>query len=135
MLTHVLDTSAWVAHIKDEAGGDEVTTLFNDSETQIGISTLSLVEVYGILKAIGRESEFGDIVEQYRSLFAQIILVDEKVAFRATELRQKTTSRLPGIDAVIAATAAHHGAVLVHRDKHFLAVPDDLLKQKMLYEE
>lgn len=135
MLTHVLDTSAWVAHIKDEVGGDEVTALFNDSETRIGISVISLVEVHGILKAIGREKELSDIIEQYRSLFALIVSVDEGVAFRATTLRQDTSSRLPGIDAIIAATAALHDAVLVHRDSHFLAIPDKLLKQEMLVAE
>lgn len=130
MLTHVLDTSAWVAHIKDEVGGDEVTALFNDSETRIGISAISLVEVHGILKTIGREKELSDIIEQYRSLFALIVSVDEGVALRATTLRQDTSPRLPGIDAIIAATAALHDAILVHRDSHFLAIPDDLLKQE-----
>lgn len=134
MLTHILDTSAWVAHIKDEAGGDEVTILFNDSKTRIGISVLSLVEIHGILKTIGRESELSDIVENYRSLFAEIIPVDENIAFRAITLRQDASPRLPGIDAIIAATAALQGAVLVHRDAHFSVLPADQMRQQALSE-
>ncbi len=130
MLTHLLDTSAWVAHIKDEVGGDEITGLFDDSEAQIGISALSLVEIHGVLKVIGREAELVNIVEQYRSLFAQIVPVDEAVAFRVTTLQQDTSPRLPGVDAIIAATAALQGAILVHRDAHFLAIPDEWVKQQ-----
>lgn len=134
MLTHILDTSAWVAHIKDEAGGDEVTILFNDSKTRIGISVLSLAEIHGILKTIGRESELSDLVENYRSLFAEIVPVDEDIAFRAITLRQGSSPRLPGIDAIIAATAALQGAVLVHRDGHFSTLSPDQVQQQALSE-
>lgn len=81
---------------------------------------------------IGRESELSEIVENYRSLLDQIVPVDENVAFRATTLRQGTWPRLPGVDAIIAATASVQGAVLVHRDAHFLSISDDLLNQELL---
>lgn len=132
MLTHVLDTSAWIAHIRGETDGAAVTALFEDDETEIGISTLSIVELHGILKAVGKEAEFEEVVEDYRSLFAQIIPVDETIAFRAVTLRQNSSSRLPGIDAIIAASAAQNDAILVHRDSHYLAISNETLKQTML---
>jgi predicted nucleic acid-binding protein len=42
---------------------------------------------------------------------------------------------VPAIDSLIAATAAHHGAILVHCDPHFLALPDEEIKQQFLAAE
>ncbi len=121
--------------MKDEAGGNEIAVLFDDKETHIGISVLSFVEIHGVLRAIGREADLANIVEQYRPLFAEVVPVDEDTALRAMKLRQGTSSRLPGIDAIIAATAAQHNAILVHRDAHFLAITDEGVRQQFLGEE
>jgi len=50
----------------------------------------------------------------------------------AIKLRECATDRLPTIDSLIAATAAAHNAVLVHRDPHFTAIPAEMLKQEFL---
>ena len=44
MSTYLLDTSAWLAHVFNEPGADEVTALFEDSEATIVISALSILE-------------------------------------------------------------------------------------------
>jgi predicted nucleic acid-binding protein len=38
-------------------------------------------------------------------------------------LRHKATARVATVDALITATAAYRGAILVHRDPHFAALP------------
>jgi predicted nucleic acid-binding protein len=131
-LTHLLDTSAWLAHIFDEPGADAITALLENMETELGISTLSIVETHGRFRARGRESEFDEMLDIYRRLFTRILPVSEAIALRAIVLREAASARVPAIDSLIAATAAHHGAILVHRDPHFLAVAEGEVKQQFL---
>ncbi len=132
MLTYVLDTSAWIAHIQQEPGWKTISALLRDGERQVGISALSLIELYGRLRSFNQEKEFEHILEDYRDLLLLIIPVDAEVALRAIALRQAATARFPAIDSLIAATAAHYEAILVHRDPHFLTIPNKSLKQKLL---
>lgn len=132
MLTHLLDTSAWLAHILDEPEGDEITALFEDSETKIGLSVLSILEVNAVFRRKNRSVEFNELLEYYMLLFDRLIPSDEAVVRQAIALREATPARLPAMDSLIAATAAHHDAILIHRDPHFLSIPDTSLKQKLL---
>lgn len=131
-LTHILDTSAWLAHIFDEPGADAITALLENKETELGVSTLSIVEAHGRFRARGRESEFDEMLDIYRRLFTHILPVSEAIALRAIVLREAASARVPAIDSLIAATAAHHGAILVHRDPHFLALAGEEVKQQFL---
>lgn len=135
MLTHVLDTSAWLAHLFKEPGASQITSLFKDSNNRVGVSVLSLVEVYTRLRAVGREKEFKRMIEYYGYLFTSFLPVSESIALQATALRSLATSRLPTIDALIAATAAQHGAILVHRDPHFLSLATEEVNQQSLANE
>ncbi len=101
-------------------------------EDKVSISALSLVEMHARLRSFDRQEEFSQVLEDYRDLFTSVLSADEPVALRAVALRHIATARVPTIDLLIAATAAHHGAILVHRDRHFLAVPGELLQQKMI---
>lgn len=130
MLTHVLDTSAWIVHIQQEPGWELISSLLRSEVEQVGISVLSLVELHGRLRAFGREQEFEQIVEDYRDLLARIAPVDEAVARRAVSLREATAKRLPAMDSLIAATAAQHNATLVHHDGYFAALPGELVRQQ-----
>lgn len=133
MITHILDSSAWLAHIFEEPGADEVTTLFEDPETVIGISVLSLLEVHAQFRIRNLMADFHEVLESYRPLFSRIIIADEPVILRAVNLREAASARLPAIDSMIAATAALEGAVLVHRDAHFLSLSE--VKQEYLAAE
>ena len=135
MITHILDSSAWLAHIFEEPGGGEVTALFEDPETEIGISVLSLLEVHVQFRIKDRTDDFHEMVESYRPLFSRIIIANEPVILRAVNLREAASARLPAIDSMIAATAALQGAVLVHRDAHFLSLSEEWLKQQYLAAE
>ena len=132
MSTYLLDTSAWIAHILQEPGWELISTLLKSDEDQVSISALSVVELHARLRSFGRQEEFSQVLEDYRDLFISVFPVDEPVALRAVALRQIATARVPTIDSLIAATAAHHNAILVHRDSRFLEIPDDWLKQRFL---
>lgn len=132
MLTHLLDTSAWIAHIRREPGWATISDLLKSEETRVGISALSLVELHARLRSFGRETEFRQVVEDYRGLFFQIIPFDESIALQTVALRQSAGARVPAIDAMIAASAAHHDAILVHRDAHFTKLSVDQVRQYYL---
>ncbi len=132
MLTYLFDTSAWIAHIFKEPGWEYLNDLFDEDASSIGVSVVSLTELQSRLKALGHDEQFEPLYEFYRPLFDRIMPVDENVALRAIALKREATSRLPGFDALIAATASLQDAVLIHRDAHFQSVPTGRLKQKML---
>lgn len=50
---------------------------------------------------------------------------------KAVDLR-RAAQHLSYVDALIAATAAHHDTVLIHRDPHFVTIPGMLLAQEQL---
>lgn len=132
MLTYLFDTSAWIAHIFKEPGWDYLNDLFDEDEASIGISVVSLTELQSRLKALGHDDQFEPLCEAYHPLFDRIVPVDEKLALRAVALKRAAIGRLPGFDALIAASASLHESTLIHRDAHFQTIPADWLKQKLL---
>lgn len=132
MPAYLLDTSAWIVHIFKEPGWEELNALFDEDGADIIISVVSLPELQSRLKALGKDEQFEALYEFYRPLFDGIVPVDESVVLGAIAMKRAATRRLPGTDALIAATAARHGAELVHRDAHFQSVPADRIKQRML---
>ena len=135
MITHVLDSSAWIAHLQREPGWERVSDILADPETAVGISALSLVELHARLRSAGDEHKFGEVLQDYRELFAQIIPVDEAIVLRAIALRETAPARVPAIDALIAATAAHHAAALGHRDPHLATLPGEAVAQVVIGRE
>jgi len=132
MATYLLDTSAWLAHVFGEPGADQVTTLFEDPDATIALSAPSILEAHARFQARGRLDEFEEMLEMYRQLLSRIYPIDESVALRAVALRQRSTTRVPAIDTLIAATAAYHNATLVHRDPHFAGLPEGQPTQLVL---
>lgn len=111
--------SAWIAHIFKEPGWKDLNALFDEASASIGISVVSLPELQSRLKTLGKDEQFEPLLGFYRPLFDRIVPVDESIALRAIALKRTATNRLPGFDALIAATASQHDAVLIHRDAHF----------------
>ena len=69
---------------------------------------------------------------EMRALITEVVAIDEAIAELAFELYRATIERLPTLDSLIAAAASSNGAVLVHRDKLFNAIPASLLLQEYL---
>lgn len=134
-MAYLLDTSAWLAHLFGETGLLKVRQVFNEPQSQVFVSALSLIEVHARLKSLHKEKNWPAIYKDYAALFAKILPVDEQVTRVAIQLRAATPARLPTIDALIAATALAHNLTLVHRDAHLALIPDEILHQVRLPEK
>jgi predicted nucleic acid-binding protein len=128
-MTHLLDTTALLALVLRESGSEQVQALFEDDRTSAVVSVLTKAEIWARLKSLGREADFEDEWKILLSLFDAVLPVDEKVVDQSIALRRTSPERLPTIDALIAATAANHGLVLVHRDAHMRTIPHTDLTQ------
>jgi len=128
VITHVLDTSAVLAHYFNEPGAEEVDRLWQDHRNEIGLCALSVTELQGRLRVLVTDAaEVERAMKLYTEEITTMLAVDYAVARRAADLRQAATLRVPLVDAVIAAAAGLASAVLVHRDPHYAAlaaVPD-----------
>lgn len=126
-MTHLLDTTALLALMLDEAGADDVQALVDDERTRLAVSVLTKAEVWARLKSLGREAAFEEEWKFILPLFDAVLPVDQAVVDQSIALRRGTPERLPATDSMIAATAAVHGVALVHRDEHFRFIPAELL--------
>jgi predicted nucleic acid-binding protein len=128
MSSYLLDTSAVVAHYRKEVGHARVQALFDDEDAVLWFAAPSLLELDTCLRDIGIEATVRrKTVNDYGGELVHIVPVDERVVRRAMDLRDAAAGRLPAMDALIAACAAVCGAVLVHRDSHFDAIPQEVL--------
>ncbi|MCZ7640644.1 MAG: PIN domain-containing protein [Verrucomicrobia bacterium] len=106
--------------------------ILRDEEAVLDLSAAVLFEFQVRLQERGVLAQHPGTVDAYEALFDVIIPVDNVVARMAFELKRDTPERLPAMDALIAACAKVHEAVLVHRDPHIAPIPAHLLKQEPL---
>ena len=133
MITHVLDTSALLAHYLQEPGAADVNNILAGGPEQAGISLVTLVELRGRLPEVAtNEAEADRAFHLYTEKLTTILPFTRETADAAIQLRAETTPRLPLADALIAASAKQHEAVLVHRDPHMVAIPSKLVRQLVL---
>ena len=120
IVTHLLDTSALLAHYFDEAGAAEVDAIWQEPSNHPGICVLTIAELRGRLGIeIAAADEIERVVDLYVNELTSDVPVDRRVAEEAARLREASGRRLPLVDACIAACARLHDSVLVHRDPHF----------------
>lgn len=132
-MTHLLDTSALLAHYLGEPGAERVQVLFEDEAVVAGASILSLYEFELRLHQLGVDAtKRAAELNRYRGLLNEVVDVDEGVRTEAIRLRTSATAHVAAMDVLIAATASLKNATLVHRDPHFSAIPGNLLKQEVL---
>jgi predicted nucleic acid-binding protein len=130
---YLLDTSALLAHYRQETGWDEVQALFEDDEAELMIASLSLTEFGRRLRELGAaESAVEGVLSDYELLFNDVVALDTAVAKVAFVIGCRTPRRLPLADALIAAAAQVRVAVLVHRDEHMRQIPVELVRQREL---
>lgn len=129
-MPYLLDTSALLAHCRNERGSDRVQELFDAEDEEIFICSVSLPELTRRLRELGADERgVSDLVRNYKELVDEIVPVDESVAERSDDIIRASTSRLPLVDALIASAARSCNAVLVHRDSHMRAIPSKLVRQ------
>ncbi len=133
-ITHILDTSALLAHYFNEPGADTVQSLWAERDLKLGICAVTIPELRGRLSKElpphSREAE--SAADDYLGELTVCVPVDRAVAEIAWQIREATPQRLPLVDALIAATARSTGAILVHKDPHMARIPADLVKQIVL---
>lgn len=132
-MRYLLDTSALLAHYRQEDGWQEVQALFETDEADLIAASVSLTEFGRRLRELGaNETEAEEVLSAYQLLFTEIASVDVAVARAAFVLGSRTPRRLPLVDALIAAVAQAKAAVLVHRDEHMRSIPPELVLQQDL---
>lgn len=132
-MTHLLDTSALLAHYLGEPGAERVQVLFEDEAVVARASILSLYEFELRLHQLGLDAtNRAAELNRYRALLHGVVNVDEAVRSEAIRLRTGATAHVAAMDVLIAATAALKNSTLVHRDPHFTSIPGTLLKQEIL---
>jgi predicted nucleic acid-binding protein len=134
-VTHVLDTSAILAHYFDEPGAEVVAEIWADDSNTVGVSVVAAAELKGrLLVESSDDGEANAAAHAYLDELTVSLPVDRATAELAWQLRLSVPGRLPLVDALIAAAARERGAILVHRDPHLSQIPDRLVQQLVLSE-
>lgn len=131
-MNYLLDSSALLAFYFGESGARRVGEILADDQTNVSLSVLTAAEFWSRLRAEGWEEAFDNEWRLISKAVSAVIPITLEVVLLSLPLRTAATARLPQIDALIAATAALQGAILIHRDPHFTAIPAHLLRQEML---
>lgn len=123
-MTHLLDTSAILAHYLDEPGADEVENLLAQGPGVVALAAPSWFELDTRLRELVPEAEEREhVFQQYTLSLSTLLPVDAVSCLAAIRLRNAAPSRLPLADALIAGVADAAGLILVHRDPHFDTIP------------
>jgi len=129
-MKHLLDTSALLAHHRQEPGWEKVQAVFEAADSEPIIASISLTELARRLKELGAtEVEALKTTAEYKALAVEVVAIDGAIALDAFALACRATTRLPLADALIAAAAKSRDAKLVHRDAHMRGIPAELLTQ------
>ncbi|MGA2380338.1 MAG: PIN domain-containing protein [Spirochaetia bacterium] len=132
-VTHVLDTSALLAHFFDEPGAAVVQELWTSKGPRPGICAVTVAELRGRLsEEMGDGGDAQAAADAYLQDLTVCLDVDRAVAELAWHIRAATPQRLPLVDALIAATARAAGAILVHKDPHMARIPGEVVRQIVL---
>jgi len=134
--TYVLDTSAWLTLIEDEAGADVVQGILesaNSGNVEILVSFMSFMEVFYITL---QEREIEEAETRLRMMASlPITRVESTVSLSIAAGRLKAKHRMSVADAWIAALAQERSATLVHKDPEFEQIEDELQVFKLPYKE
>lgn len=125
---YLLDTSAIMTFLEDEEGAQRVETILREEEVLLPF--LTLLETYYI--ALQDQPE--DVADRRYALLKQLpamILWDVDEPTLLTAGRLKAAHRLSLADALIAALALRHQAVLVHKDPE-MAVLSEIVQLETL---
>jgi predicted nucleic acid-binding protein len=131
---YVLDTSAWLAFIENEAGADIVFNLLEKARTGkivILVSFMSFMEVYYITLQERDITEAQVRLQLMNSL--PILRVDSTEALGILASQFKASYHLSVADAWIAALAKERDTILVHKDPEFEQIEKEIKVLKLPY--
>lgn len=114
----VLDSSGWLEYLTADSKADSFAR-YLEGELSLLVPVIVLYEVRRIL-LVRKSKTLADIFLS-EALKRVIIPLDEMLALEAIELG--ISHNLALADAIIYATAQHHGAQLVTSDAHFTNLP------------
>jgi PIN domain nuclease of toxin-antitoxin system len=84
---YLLDTSALLAHYRQELGWEQVQTLFDDSSATVIVASVTLTEFARRLRELGaNEAEVSQTLTDYQELFSDIVSVDVVVRWSLSRL-------------------------------------------------
>lgn len=122
-MTHLLDTSAILAHFLGEPGSGTVAELLAGGSERVALAAPSWAELDRRLgELIPDATEARRIRLLYTRDLCAFIPLDEAAVDAAMDIQRATVKRLPMIDTLIAGCAAAHDLILVHRDEHLDAI-------------
>jgi len=124
---YLLDTSAILAFTDQEPGSrqvERILTLASAGACSVEVSALSLMEIFYVTLQERGEDLACLLVVLVKKWPVAWVYPDETILLRAG--RVKAGFRLSLADAIIAATAIHRGATLVHKDPELAALDDRL---------
>jgi predicted nucleic acid-binding protein len=128
----LLDSSALLVLLRAEPGASRIQEILANA-TEVLIAAVSIAEISRRAKELGASSaEITEMIDQCKALATRFIDITVAIAELSFAISSAASKRLPLVDALIAACAAHEQASLLHRDQHFSGIPTDLLMQEQL---
>ena len=113
-MRYLLDTTALLAHYRQELGWEAVQALLEDTAAEITLASPSIAEFSRRMHDLGADdSAIQDILDEYRLLFDDVVAIDGSTATAAYRLSRQAVSHIPLTDSLIAAAAQMDSAVLV----------------------
>lgn len=126
----VLDTSALLTLIEDEAGADRVSEVLGSE--RVALPWTVLMEVHDVSQQESGPAEADRRYALVKQLPCEILWhVDEPVVLTAADF--KATHRLSFADAVVAAFARRRGATLLHKDPEFESLAEHVALEPLPY--
>jgi len=131
---YVLDTSALLTLIEDEAGSEVVQSVLENAvsgNVEILVSLMSFMEVFYIT---AQEREVGEAQNRLNLLKSlPITRVESTASLSITAGMLKAKHSISVADAWIAALAQERKATLIHKDPEFDQMEDNLQVLKLPY--
>ncbi|MFZ5822469.1 MAG: PIN domain-containing protein [Chloroflexota bacterium] len=126
----VLDTSAIFTLIEDEDGSDRVEQVLRESEAIV--SWVALMEMMYISR---QEKSEETALKRYATIKQMGITIlwdaNEPLLLKAAHL--KADHRISFADAIVAATAIHQKAILLHKDPEYEAIRSQVEMEALPY--
>ena len=133
---YVIDTSAWLTLIEDEAGAETVQNLLERTtadNAEVLVSFMSFMEVFYITLQEREVEEAQTRLRLMNSL--PITRAVSTISLTIAAARLKAKHRISVADAWIAALAQERGATLVHKDPEFEQLEGEIKVLQLPYKD